>query len=83
MSDVLCTRFQCERIALSSPGSFLQADGSAYPAVYVFVRTVEGQQFEAVVDVRREDEPVVFGVIQYVCRALRIDDPRDLIHADD
>ena len=80
MSYVLRERFNCERLTLIAPDSFPKPDGTAHAAVYAFIRTVDGEQREAVVHVLREDEPVIFGMINYVCRSLRIANTRDLTH---
>jgi hypothetical protein len=81
MSQILREQFSCDMIRLVPPETQHDHRGAFAPALYAFVRDVGGETREAVVDVRRQNEPVSAGVIEYVCRRLKIDDTRDLTHA--
>ncbi|OFV90136.1 MAG: hypothetical protein A3G76_12555 [Acidobacteria bacterium RIFCSPLOWO2_12_FULL_65_11] len=72
LAELLQLRFGCTRITLLPPGAITEADGAPTPALYAFVRTVEGVQREAVVHVFDESWPVMDDMLRYICDRLQI-----------
>ena len=54
-------------------------DGTPTPAVYAFVRTVVGKQYEVIIDVYDETLPVMDDTLRHIKDRLRIVDGADLL----
>ncbi len=78
LCHILENRLQCTKLRLIPPGELHDTDGTPTPAVYAFVRIVEGVQFEVILDVYDENQPVMEDTLRYVRDRLKITDEADL-----
>ena len=72
LAELLQQRFGCARITLLPSGALTEADGAPTPALFAFVRSVEGVQREVVVHVFDECWPVMDDMLRYICDRLQI-----------
>jgi hypothetical protein len=77
MAEVLESRFDCDCILNPSPDPKRQGK----TGLYAFTRIVEGVQREAIVPFENLSDPVMPSELEYVCRRLGIDNPRDVSHS--
>jgi hypothetical protein len=74
LSQILQSRYGCDRMMLSPVGDMEDSDGTPTPALYAFVRVVNGQQVEAIVHVYEETLPVMDDMLRHVCDRLLTDE---------